>query len=132
MEETKRCPYCGEEILAVAKKCKHCGEMLVEVLEEKPKHIQEEYFPRQQSIIVNAPQNEKNGIGTAGFILALLGLILCWVPVINFILWLLGLILSFVGLFKKPRGFAIAGCCINIIIFIIAGVILKTFMALFS
>lgn len=28
MEETKKCPYCGKEILAVAKKCKHCGEWL--------------------------------------------------------------------------------------------------------
>ena len=30
MNETKRCPYCGEEILAIAKKCKHCGEWLTD------------------------------------------------------------------------------------------------------
>lgn len=29
-DATKRCPYCGEEIPAVAKKCKHCGEWLDE------------------------------------------------------------------------------------------------------
>lgn len=27
-DETKLCPFCGEEILAIAKKCKHCGEFL--------------------------------------------------------------------------------------------------------
>ena len=37
MEETKICPYCGEEILAVAKKCKHCGEWLEAKVIEKEK-----------------------------------------------------------------------------------------------
>ena len=37
MEETKRCPYCGEKILAVAKKCKHCGEWLETKESEKEK-----------------------------------------------------------------------------------------------
>jgi len=40
-EETKRCIFCGEEILAVAKKCKHCGSDLEnegseEVVSSKP------------------------------------------------------------------------------------------------
>lgn len=34
-QERKICPYCGEEIMAVAKKCRHCGEWL------EPKEVQE-------------------------------------------------------------------------------------------
>ena len=35
--KTSACPWCGEEILAVAKKCKHCGEFLADkVSDEKP------------------------------------------------------------------------------------------------
>ena len=33
--EKKNCPYCGEEILAVARKCKHCGEWLEEDEDEE-------------------------------------------------------------------------------------------------
>ena len=29
-EETKQCPFCGEEIKTIAKKCRFCGEMLIE------------------------------------------------------------------------------------------------------
>ena len=30
MKDTKICPYCGEEIKAVAKKCRFCGQWLDE------------------------------------------------------------------------------------------------------
>ena len=36
MSETRKCPYCSEEILAEAKKCKHCGEYLDSSLRKIP------------------------------------------------------------------------------------------------
>lgn len=44
------------------------------------------------TIIVNQPVPKSNGMGTAGFVLALLALFLGWVPVVGWILWVLGLI----------------------------------------
>lgn len=75
--------------------------------------------PQQTIIIQQAETKQGNGIGVAGFVLALLGLLLGWVPILCFILWILGLVFSFVGLYKRPKGFAIAGLCISFIYFII-------------
>jgi hypothetical protein len=82
-----------------------------------------------QTIIINQQSFQKNGIGTAGFVLALLGLIFCWVPVLNWILWILGLIFSLVGVFKTPKGLSIAGLCVSLIGIILMLVVLG---ALFS
>lgn len=70
-------------------------------------------YMEKQTIIIQHEEQKTNGVGTAGFVLALLNLILCWIPIVNIILWILGLILSAIGMDKKPRGLAIAGLCIS-------------------
>ena len=68
-----------------------------------------------QTVIINQTEKKSNGVGTAGFVLALIAVFLGWVPVLGWIIWLLGLILSFVGVFKQPKGLAIAGLVISLI-----------------
>lgn len=70
--------------------------------------------PVQQTVYVNV-EKKSNGIGTAGFVFALIAFIFCWVPVLDFILWFLGALLSFIGVFRQPRGLAIAGLVISFI-----------------
>ena len=66
----------------------------------------------QQIIINQAAPKKSNGIGIAGFVLALIALFLGWVPVLGWILGILGFVFSFIGVFKKPKGLAIAGLII--------------------
>ena len=58
-----------------------------------------------QTIIINQQERRStNGLGTAGFILALLGLIFNWVPGLGWVLWALGLIFFIRGNFQNsPR-----------------------------
>lgn len=84
---------------------------------------------RVQVIIQNTKQRS-NGLGTAGFVLALLGLILCWIPILDWLLWFLGALFSFIGVFKAPRGLAIAGLVISFIAFIVLVILLGVIAAL--
>lgn len=56
-----------------------------------------------------------NGIGVAGFVLALVALFVSWIPFVGWVVWILGLILSTVGVFRKPKGLAIAGLVISLL-----------------
>ena len=73
------------------------------------------------TVIVNQMEKKSNGLGTAGFVLALCGILFSWIPGFNWVLWALGFIFSFVGIFRKPKGLAIAGLvisCLDLIILI--------------
>lgn len=80
--------------------------------------------PPQQFVVHHVQPSAANGMGTAGFVLGLLGLIFSWIPFIGIIAWLLvlpGLVLSGVGLAKANRGeannkgMAIAGLVLSVL-----------------
>ncbi|MFA8449092.1 MAG: hypothetical protein ACEPOW_00185 [Bacteroidales bacterium] len=71
--------------------------------------------PNLQASPATMPEKKSNGVGVAGFILAIISLLVGWIPVLGWIIWLVGAILSIVGVFKKPKGFAIAGLIISFI-----------------
>jgi len=89
---------------------------------QRPSTAQNEANQTQQAqektrtvYVQQAPPAEKNGLGTAGFILSLIALFFGWIPIFGWIIWVLGLIFSFIGIFKKPRGLAIAGLIISVV-----------------
>lgn len=71
--------------------------------------------PYQAFVVTPTQPSSSNGIGVAGFVLAVISAFLGWIPFLGWLLWFLGLIFSFAGIFKKPRGLAIAGLCISLI-----------------
>lgn len=121
------CNKCGTEIPAGESKCPNCGESAMSqnnvAQQPQPQPYYPPYYPPApaQQIVVNAGTSKpSNGCATAGFVLALIGLVLGF----TFIFSVLGLILSIVGLAKAKsvdgagKGLAIAGMIISIISFI--------------
>ena len=80
---------------------------------------QQPQFAAQTPYGVPYPQPRRsNGIGTAGFVVTLVNMVLGFIPFVNFlciILWPLGLILSIIGMLKSPRGLAIAGFVLSLL-----------------
>jgi len=79
-------------------------------------HIQNPDHSKQgQTIIINQQEHKSNSMGIAGFVLAIVALILGWIPVLGWLIWLLGLIFSIVGVTRTPKGLAIAGLVISLL-----------------
>ena len=83
------------------------------------------------------PQAPSNGIGIAGFVCGLVGLVLCWVPWLGLLLALVGIALSAVGISQGKKkgasiGLAIAGLVCGIIALIPAIIILVALLSVAS
>lgn len=125
------CPACGTEISRYAPSCLKCGHPIYPT--SSPRIVSP--ADHNQTIIVQTPvhqSNQSNGTGTAGFVLALISLILSWVPGVGWVVWFLGFLLSFTGMFKSPRGLAITGFIISIIDLIILVVVIGSLAGIAS
>jgi len=67
------------------------------------------------------------GIGLAGFILSVAGLILCWIPILSWLLIISSFIMSVVGMFRKPKTMAVIGTILSGLIIVIK-VMLKVWL----
>lgn len=124
------CKYCGKELQPGAAFCSSCGKPQVAYLYQQPQPAVAPNVSNTTTVIVKG--SHSNSIGTAGFVFALLGLIFCWVPGIDLILWFLGLIFSIIGLFKAPRGMAIAGFILSFVVIITIIAVLGSIAAAFQ
>ncbi len=122
------CPACGTEISRYAPSCLKCGHPICPTSNPRVASPAD----HNQTIIIQQPTRQSNGTGTAGFVLALISLTLSWLPGVGWGVWLLGFLLSFIGMFKSPRGLAIAGFIISIIDLIILVALVGTLAGIAS
>ncbi|MFD2418316.1 DUF4190 domain-containing protein [Amycolatopsis pigmentata] len=81
-------------------------------------------FPMPPAPVTTAPAQRKNGLGTAGFVLGLIGVIFAFIPLIGVVAWpltILGLIFGIVGTLRANKGqadnkgLAISGLVLSVV-----------------
>lgn len=132
------CSKCGKQVSDKATTCPHCNAPLQGVQPQPAQPQMGQPFQTtnatQQAVYVNMGEGAKksNSLGTAGLVLAIIAFFFCWVPGLGWILWFLGMLFSFIGVFKTPRGCAIAGLIISFIGLIILISVVGAIAAAFS
>ncbi len=110
------CPKCGTENPDGSQFCASCGNGTGAVLVDQG--VAPVAAAPSTTQVVNVQMqgsSQRNGVGMAGFVLALIGVFTSWVPVLGWVVWLLGAVLSVIGVFRVPRGLAIAGTVLSFI-----------------
>lgn len=135
-KKKKFCKYCGTEMSFDAFVCPSCGKPVSNNSlrrSEDTKGTASIMSPMPaQNIYIQQTEHKSNGIAIAGFVLSIIGLLVCWIPVLDIITWFLGLLFSFIGVFKAPRGFAVAGLIISSIWVVIVILIFGSIVGLFG
>ena len=102
------CEHCGSVISEGEKYCANCGAPAPMSIPVRPPNSKENQPPIQQTpvypqpIPVNPPppQPTYNGLANASFIVGLVSLILCWVPVLDICLLIAAMVISIIALVK--------------------------------
>lgn len=111
-----KCPECGGQISDKANACPWCGNPMHVI--ETPLSYGNSTSHNEKVVIVNKGSSG-GGCATAGFVMAILGLLFGWIPVFGWIIWLIGVVLCVIGLFGESWGLSLLGILISFIDFFI-------------
>lgn len=111
MNDSKICPHCGEEIMAVAKKCRHCGEWLDNNLVKDASNQTSASIIKPSKTSETMQFSKEKVLSSAIVVLGLLGITivfaigfhLWWLMVVGYILVCYGVCHLFVSSSKNPE-----------------------------
>jgi len=121
------CAKCGKEMDDSAKFCPSCGaDASGETVSEQPAQPAQQPY-REPAYVAPAEPGQSSGVGVGALICGIIGLVLCWVPIVGLILSIVAIVLGGKGKRTLPdgkRGMAVAGFILGIIGLVISIIVL--------